>query len=336
VDDLNIVSHEIKPRLQSYKFDISKVPLMERVEIELYKVLSDCSGAVREMCGHIMSAGGKRIRPLLVIYSGLVFSDLTDEMIQTALAAELIHMASLVHDDIIDNSSLRRSKPSVNKVWGSHFAVLCGDYLFAKAFGILSGMRLIKSMNHMVEAIQNMCCGEIIQAGDRFERDISIEKYYDKIMKKTAVFLACCCKSGAFLGGATELQVQLLGEYGMNMGLAFQIIDDILDFCGDVNVMGKPKGEDIRQGNITLPLILLLRDKRYGNVFSEMMLNNELSETALDKISDILKKSGSITEAFDMAAGHIEKAKQCLDMLPESEHVQFLLKLADMLQARIN
>lgn len=337
---MSIVTNDIKSDLQTLKFDLSKLSETEIVELELFNVLSDSKGLIREMCSHLMKAGGKRVRPLLVLYSGLLFSDMSPELLRVATAAELIHMASLVHDDIIDNSSLRRNKPSINKVWGNHFAVLCGDYLFAKAFEILSDSRLLRSMGYMVNAIQNMCYSEIKQACSRFKTDISIEEYYELISGKTAVFLECCCKSGAFIGGANELQIKIIAEYGLNLGLAFQIIDDILDFCGDVKIMGKPRGEDLRQGNITLPLILLFKNKKYEHVYEKIfegLINEESpSELTIENLASVLKESGAINEGYRIASSHIDKAKQSLRLLPDSRHMELLLKLADMLQTRIN
>ena len=322
--------------MQSLKFDTRTIPDVEIIERRLYDVLADSKGAVRKMCSHILSAGGKRIRPLLTLYSGLVFSELTEELINAAVAAELIHMASLVHDDIIDDSSLRRGKPSVNELWGNHFAVLCGDYLFAKAFGILSGNRLIGSMDLMVDAIQNMCQGEILQAGDRFSNEISMEAYYERISKKTAIFLQCCCKSGAAVAGACEVHTEIIGEYGLNIGIAFQVIDDILDFCGDADTMGKPKNGDLCQGNITLPIILLMEDEKQGEWIREAICKKEFTVSDIDSIVAMLKESSAISRAFCIAKSHIDKAVQCLDMLPQTPYTALLYDIAFMLQARTN
>lgn len=328
--------HDTKHNLRTQKFEANKLPYIEAIESEIYNSLMDSKGAIRDMCNHILGAGGKRIRPLLVLYSGLIFSEPTPELLLAAAAAELIHMASLVHDDIIDESPLRRNKPSINKVWGNHFAVLCGDYLFAKAFSILSSNRLIKSLDYMVEAIQSMCYGEIFQAGDRFREDVDIDTYYDRIAKKTAIFLDCCCKSGAAVCGASEKQIQTLGEYGLNLGLAFQIIDDILDFCGDAGMMGKPKGEDLRQGNITLPLVLLLKNDKYCIWIKDIIRKRDFSPQVINEIVNVLNSSGIIDESFNTMVSHIGKAKHCLGLLPESRHVNLLYDITEMLQARMN
>ncbi|MCX7708868.1 MAG: polyprenyl synthetase family protein [Clostridia bacterium] len=325
-----------KEGLQRIKFSSVDFIGIEEIEKELNHSLEDAKDVMKEMCQHILSAGGKRVRPLLVLNSGLVFSGQTSQLLQAATAAELIHMASLVHDDIIDNSDLRRNKPSINKVWGTHFAVLCGDYLFSKAFGILSRNRLIASMDLMVEAIQNMCQGEIIQAGERFNHEISIDRYYEIIGMKTAIFLQCCCKSGAAVSEANSFQLQMIGEYGLNLGYAFQIIDDILDFCGRVETTGKPKCEDVRQGNITLPLILLMKDPAYSAWVTETIHNREFSEETLAEVIFVLNDKGIIKECFHIAAKHILKAKECLTLLPQNAYTQLLDELADMLQARVN
>lgn len=316
--------------------DFKSIPFADKLELKLLEALSDSEGPIREMCTHILNGGGKRIRPLLVLYSGMVFSKPSQHLFEAAVAAELIHMASLVHDDIVDNSLLRRNRPSINKVWGNEYAVLCGDYLFARAFGILAEKRLMKSMNYMVEAICSMCHGEIYQAGDRFNCNVDIEDYYARIAKKTAIFLQCCAKSGSCISGADEKNIEVIGEYGLNIGYAFQIIDDILDFCGEVDVMGKARYEDLRQGNITLPMILLIKNNVYSDWIVNVIDSRKLDEDIIERICLALKESGAVEESFSIAATHIAMARRCLDRLPQSGYTGFLYSLADMLQTRIN
>ena len=307
-------------------------PMSDLIEIAIEKSLYGNKGAICDMCNHMVKAGGKRIRPLLVLYSGLAFSGLTDELVNASAAAELIHMASLVHDDIIDKSNFRRSKPSVNHLWGNHFSVLCGDYLFARAFGILSGERLLFSLDLMIEAIENMCEGEIIQAENKFKQDMDTAAYYRQISGKTAIFFQCCCRSGAGIGRANQLQIDAIGEYGLNMGIAFQIIDDILDFRGDVKAMGKPVGEDLRQGVITLPVILLLKDVKYGSLVREMISNRRIETRDIETVNSLLDESGAIDEAFAIADSYIDKARASLQILPKSDFTSFLDSLPDMLK----
>lgn len=321
---------------QSIKFEAGSFPEVEVIERELMNALSGSKGTVREMCSHILNAGGKRVRPLLVLFSGLVFSEVRQELVQAAVASELIHMASLVHDDIIDKSGLRRNKPSINYIWGNQYAVLCGDYLFARAFGILAENRLLESMDYMVEAIENMCQGEVNQASAKYDTSVTTEAYYRRIAQKTAIFLKCCCQSGAFVGGAGQVEVEALGEYGLQLGYAFQIIDDILDFCGDIQSMGKPNCEDLRDGNITLPVLLLLKDAEYGEWAKGIISAQNLTEEALEEIKTVLQSRGILSRAFEAAGVHIEKARNCLKLLPQNQYTQYLEVLADMLQRRIN
>ena len=324
-------------RMQSLKFDITGFSEYEAVTKELYNSLSDSEGAIRDMCNHVLYGRGKLIRPLLVIYSGNLFSyKNNDDLLKAAVAAELIHMASLVHDDIIDNSAFRRNKPSVNKTWGNHYAVLCGDYLFAKAFALLSDIRLMNSMKYMIEAIQSMCHGEVLQASERFITNTGLDMYYNKIAKKTAIFLGCCCKSGAAIAGAGEKQIDLAARFGVNLGYAFQIIDDIFDFCGNPEVMGKPICQDLMQGNLTLPVILLMSNQHYGNWLTQLIQKKDFTEENLKKIKIALEETEIIKRSFETAKCYIEEARNALEMLPKSDYSILLFDLTDMLQTRAN
>ncbi|MDQ2085326.1 polyprenyl synthetase family protein [Herbivorax sp. ANBcel31] len=314
------------------KFNSKSIPEIDLIEFELYNLLSDSKGKIREMCIEILNAGGKRIRPLLVMYSSLVFSPVNKDMVKGAASAELIHMASLVHDDIIDNSDLRHNKPSVKSSWGNHFAVLCGDYLFSKAFGVLSKLNVSKCMGLMVKSIQNMCHGEILQANNKNNLDIDVDTYYEIIYKKTAVLIENCCKMGAAISGAGREYEEAMGRYGLHIGLAFQIIDDIMDIYGKVDKMGKSQFEDLRQGNITLPFIILLKNKDYSEVAKDMLRKrNDLEKTVM-----ILRDLNIINTCFEIAAGHIKKAQSYLSFLPQSDYTKKLYSLSDILMIRAN
>jgi heptaprenyl diphosphate synthase len=331
---MEVTSTEIQYEIKPAKIKPKGSKVFELVEKGIEDAIASGEGTIQQMCAHIAGSGGKRIRPRLVLSSGMAFSRVTPNMINVAVAAELIHMASLVHDDIIDKSPLRRSKPSVNKLWGNHAAVLCGDWLFAKAFGILAGKGLSASMGFMVEAIQNMCHGEILQAINNFKIDISLESYYKQITKKTANLLECCCKAGAATGGAGSTGIDAMGEFGLNIGLAFQIIDDILDLCGNAGMMGKPKGEDLRQGIITLPVILLLRDESCGASTRELLAKRTFTSADISAVNKLLLASGVIDEAYEIAGAFIDKAQNSLALLPDSQNKQFLVDLAAGLRRR--
>jgi Geranylgeranyl pyrophosphate synthase len=307
---------------------------IEIINRELEKAFADSEGVIKEMCAYLLAAGGKRIRPLLVLYGGLAFSGPKNDLLEAAIAMELVHMASLIHDDVIDQSGYRRNRPSINMIWGNQAAVLCGDYLFAQAFKVLAQNNLIRNLNLTVKAIQEMCRGEIIQAEARFNMGIGIENYYERITKKTAILLQCSCQSGAIIGGASETQIEEIGRFGLYLGLAFQIVDDILDFSGDSQVMGKPKHEDITQGNLTLPALLLLDHPQYGGWFRDFISRRQFQIEELERVDKILAETGIIQKSFSIAISYIEIAKQNLRDLPSNSICYFLMETADKLKIR--
>lgn len=308
--------------------------LLELVERGINAAIGKGDGIVKEMCVHIANSGGKRIRPQLVLQSGAVFSLINAKMVDAAVAAELIHMASLVHDDVIDKSGLRRGKPSVNRQWGNHAAVLCGDWLFAQAFGLLSGRGLAGCMRVMVDAIQRMCQGELLQAAYQYNLNVDLDTYIAVISMKTAKLLESCCKAGALSGNAAIHGVRALGEFGLNIGIAFQIIDDILDFQGCSGKTGKPKDEDLRQGILTLPVILLLKDPKYGGQARKLLSCGDFSDESLAAINEMLYLSNSIEAARRIAWSYIDKAQHCLEILPQTESLKYLYNMAALLRER--
>jgi heptaprenyl diphosphate synthase len=182
-----------------------------------------------------------------------------------------------------------------------------------------------------------MCSGEILQACRKYDLDAGLEEYYECITKKTAIFIECCCKSGAAAAGADDLQIGLVGEFGLNLGLAFQIIDDIMDFCGDTGMMGKPNYEDIVQGHITLPVILLKSDREeYGQYICDLLRGRNINRHDAEEIGTALKRTGVLDMAFDMAVSHINKACSCLDLIPYSRYTDLLRSMAEMLKLRMN
>ncbi|MDR3543645.1 MAG: polyprenyl synthetase family protein [Desulfosporosinus sp.] len=306
------------------------------VEDQLQIVLDKADGLVQQTCVRLLQSGGKRIRPLLTLYSGMCFAPLNPLMIQAAVAAELIHMASLIHDDVIDESATRRGKPTVNSLHGDHAAILTGDYLFAEAFNILSTHQLLNCMKYLVEAIQAMCDGEVNQASEQFSISVGTQHYFNRIAKKTGILLAACCQSGANLAGALAEDMTLMREYGLNIGYAYQITDDILDFSGDSESLGKPVGADLINGNITLPILYLLDNPTYGNWLEEIMQTRKISRQGLQSINEALISSGCIEQAYETATQCICKAKACLDKISGSPYRSVLIHLADSILQRTN
>lgn len=304
------------------------------VEDKLQVILNKADGLIQQTCISLLQSGGKRIRPLLTLYSGMCFAPLNPQMIQAAVAAELIHMASLIHDDVIDESATRRGKPTIYSLYGAHSAVLTGDYLFAEAFRILSTNKLLSSMTYLVEAIQAMCEGEVHQANEQFSILISPQDYFKRIKKKTGKLLAACCQSGVKLAGGSSEELSLMREFGLNIGYAFQITDDILDIKGDSESLGKPVCADLINGNITLPFLYLMDNPLYGNQFKEIVKTQNFSRQNIQNIKEALISSGCIDQAYATATNCIRKAKNCLDKIPKSYYQTTLDNLADSILLR--
>ncbi|QEK10893.1 polyprenyl synthetase family protein [Crassaminicella thermophila] len=325
----------VKEKTQREMFHVKNINGLKEVEEKLLKEILDVNGDIYKICLRLIKSGGKRIRPILVLCSSQCFGELTKEAIQTAAAYEFIHMASLVHDDIIDESFVRRNKPTVNALEGNQVSVLVGDYLFAKAFEILSTNRSIKSMSIAVKAIQQMCDGEIVQADNKFNLNQTIENYYERIYKKTGILIASCCQAGAIIGGADKVQVEALKAYGKNLGYAFQIIDDLLDFTGNEESLGKPVGCDLREGNITLPILKLINQSIYKDRLKKMFKKGITVESYYE-ILYLLKENNALEEAYDEAVYCIKKAKDALEIIEDSMYKRMLLDIADKVLVRKN
>lgn len=303
------------------------LPELLIVEEELHKTIEKAQGMIRESCSHLLSSGGKRLRPLLTLHSAMCFGPLNTATIQAAVAAELIHMASLIHDDVIDHSDLRRGQLTINAQQGNLKAVLTGDYLFAEAFQILSSYQLMDSMTYLVAAIQSMCTGEVEQAHCQFDLSIKLEDYFERIAQKTGILLASSCRSGAATAGASQRDIERLGTFGMYLGYAYQIIDDLLDFTGDEGKTGKPVGADLINGNLTLPMIYLLNNPLYG-LWAREMLQDKLTPQGLHKIIQALISSEALDEAFSTARRCVDTALSYLEKIPACSSKTFLKNTA--------
>ncbi len=311
------------------------IPELILVEERLRDIFQKAETVIRDSCLRLLTCGGKRIRPLLTLKSAQCFGPFSTITLDAAVAAELIHMASLIHDDVIDLSDLRRGTPTINAQEGNHIAVLAGDFIFAEAFGILSQEKLLTSMTFLVEAIQAMCNGEIQQARERFYLDVVPEDYFERIGKKTGILLASCCCSGAASAGATEKEIQMMREYGMHLGYAYQILDDILDLTGNTEKIGKPAAYDLLNGHITLPVIYLIDKPAYSSWVREILRQEELTSQDVQRIIQALNSSNALNEAFNTATKCVKSAVAALNPLPPSSGKKFLIKLTEKVLYRI-
>lgn len=300
---------------------------MKLIERELMRVIEESDEPVRGILRDFF-AGGKRLRPKLVLLTGLCFSPINKEMIYSAAAAELIHTASLIHDDVIDRSDYRRNRPTINYVYGNHTAVLAGDFLFAKAFELLCRYNLNRCMGYLIDAIREMCQGEIMQAVENPNKKADENYYFKIIEKKTASLISACCKTGAECGKAKEEDIRKIGLYGLYLGYAFQIVDDILDVIGDATEIGKPIGHDIEEGKITLPYIYFLQDRTFGAKYREVLTNKSRIAVVKSELLCDIKKSDAISKTYAKAEEFAKKAREILKEFPDSIYKKILVELS--------
>ncbi len=264
------------------------------------------------------------LRPRLVYHTAELNPHDPIVVRDVATAVELIHLASLVHDDVIDNSQLRRGRDSLNAHFGNQISVLAGDYLFAAAFNLINRHQQTQVMDNITHTIQVMCSGEIIQLGQAYNVNVSLDEYYDKTYRKTACLFASSCKIGALVSEASPDQVKHLDQFGLCLGYAYQIIDDVMDLVADSQSLGKPVGNDITQGNITLPVILALSNSVAGVRLRGLLERRNSIPASLGEIINIITESGSIGLAIEHAAAFLDRGLEHLKELPPGESLEAL------------
>lgn len=329
--DLKTDAWSVSRTLPDYLYD----PKWELFQRRLDQTLTHLASFIGPSISTLRTSNGKQLRPVLVFASAALFRSPQEQTIQAALAAELIHLASLVHDDVIDHASLRRSQPSLNALYGNHAAVLSGDALFAEAFRVLSSPGLTSVMPHFIEAIQAMCRGEVQQGRSQFDPTRSIKQYLHNTCLKTGALIEASCRAGAETSGANRPDVEKLGEFGKSLGIAFQIVDDLLDLVGKEDHLGKPVHHDLGQGNLTLPIIYLLQDPTYGNWCKEAMASKPWKTTLVLQIQKAAEQCGALERSQQLAQVYVAKAKDILAGFPPSPATVILAGMADRVLARV-
>jgi heptaprenyl diphosphate synthase len=303
---------------------------MNYIEKELEKSIYSDYTIMRETSAHLLKAGGKRIRPVFVLLAGQFGNYQLDQLKNVAVPMELIHMASLVHDDVIDDADTRRGQLTVKSKWDNRVAMYTGDYIFAKALGVVTQLSNPLIHQIMSKAIMEMSIGEMEQIRFFFHTGQTIRNYLLRIKRKTALLIAISCQLGAIAANAPKSASQKLFLFGYYVGMAFQIRDDVLDLCGTEQQIGKPPGSDIKQGNITLPMLLALQEA----YLSEPLLHEIARIQAVDGQTDVsafiklIRSSKGIAKAEEMATRYIEKAIAALKDLPDLQAKQDLIRIA--------
>ena len=295
---------------------------MKLVEREFERQASSKIQVIDYLGDYLRESGGKRVRPALLLLSGKAISTSGGEsVIRLATVMEMLHTATLVHDDIIDNSYTRRNRPSVNARFGNQSAVLMGDWLYMTAFETSLQERSLEILDILTALTRLMTEGELIQLTVLGRSDIPREEYFDILRRKTAYLFSACCEIGGILSSATVEQRTGLREYGLNLGIAFQLADDVLDFTADDNELGKRSGADLLEGKLTLPLILL-RDQKPEiiKVLDEIMSRGEYVGDERRFIRAELESAGTIAETQALAHEFASTARKNLESLPDSEY----------------
>ncbi|BAQ65003.1 solanesyl diphosphate synthase [Geminocystis sp. NIES-3709] len=284
---------------------------------------------------HLFSAGGKRIRPaivLLVSRATMIGLEITPRHRRLAEITEMIHTASLVHDDVVDDAELRRQVPTVNTLFGNRIAVLAGDFLFAQSSWYLANLDNLQVVKLLSEVIRDFAEGEIQQGLSCFDTDVTLEKYLQKSYFKTASLIANSGKAAAILSDVGEETANKIYSYGRNLGLAFQIVDDIFDFTASAEVLGKPVGSDLASGNLTIPILFAMEEKPSLKI----LIEREFSEEGdLQQALDLVNNSNGIEKSRALAYQYSQLALEDLKCLPKSPAKESLIDLTDYVLSRI-
>jgi len=309
---------------------------LERVEREINLESVASVDAVTTIARYLQSGGGKRLRPILVLLASKLVGGVTDSSIRMAAVVEMIHTATLVHDDVIDTAKTRRGRPSSNTIWGNHTCVLAGDWLYMQAFHVALRERNFHVLDLLIALTQMMVEGELLQLELIGKINISEADYMELVDRKTASLFSACAKLGALTGGADEATEARMGEFSWNLGIAFQLVDDVLDFTSHEKVLGKPVGSDLREGKVTLPLIYALQD---ASAEERKMVEGVLEDANYDqvpfsKILGLIERHRGFERVRERAQAFTDKARSIVTEFPESPYQRALAALTDLVTDR--
>jgi octaprenyl-diphosphate synthase len=302
---------------------------MQRVDALIRRRLSSDVVLINQIADHIIAGGGKRLRPMLHVLAAGAAGYRGDQHTKLAAIIEFIHTSTLLHDDVVDESDLRRGRKTANALWGNAASVLVGDFLYSRSFQLMVELDDMRIMRILADTTNTIAEGEVLQLLNIGNADVDEAAYLAVIERKTAVLFAAATELGGILGGLPETQIAALREYGMQLGYAFQIADDLLDYVSDADTLGKNIGDDLAEGKPTLPLIYALEsaDDEQKRSLRHAIEHGGLD--SLDRIIAAIRDSGALDRTHQRAVFHADAARHSLDGLPDSEHRDALLALAD-------
>lgn len=303
------------------------------VEDRLHDLANTSIPELEPLLEHALSHGGKRVRPALTLLAASIFPTDTDNPVKMATGVELLHLATLIHDDTVDDADTRRGQASVSGRWGKEVAVLLGDYLFATSATLVCDTGNLRVVRRFAETIMELASGELIEYFNTFNPQQELERYYDRIYRKTASLFRTASETGAVLSAAAENQVQALSSYGYNIGMAFQVVDDLLDILGDESELGKPVGNDLKQGVLTLPTIMLMEQYPGSNPIPRLFKEPE-DGCALELALDMIRSSSIIPDCFAVIREYCDQAILAVESLPKAEGRDSLESMAAYVRER--
>jgi octaprenyl-diphosphate synthase len=310
---------------------------LEKVDEEFARHVQSRVQLIPQIGQYIRTSGGKRMRPAVLLMAARLSGYTGDRSILYAAVVEFIHTATLVHDDIIDDADLRRGRLAVHSRWGNDITVLLGDYLYIKSMALALTHDTLDIVRLLCDVTLKMIEGELFQLTKNGDADITEEEHFDIMRRKTAYLFGGCAQIGGLLGKVSKDQEQALREYGFNLGMAFQLVDDLLDYTGDEETVGKPLGSDLREGKVTLPLIHLQRQDKDGSgaqIIRDVITSRQVTETQWSDLKRNLRDHASIDYAYRKAVEFADHAKTHLYAFPSSPERDALLSLPDYVLSR--
>ena len=305
------------------------------VDALIHQHMTSPVGVIPNLTAHLIDAGGKRIRPLITLAAARLLGRGGDRVRELAAAVEFIHTATLLHDDVVDESSMRRGKRSANVVWGNASSVLVGDFLFARSFNLMVETGDIMVLDILARAASVIAEGEVMQLAAANDAETTRERYMEIVAAKTAALFAAAAKSGAVAAGRPGAEATALETYGRELGLAFQLVDDALDYGGLADEMGKNIGDDFREGKVTLPVVFA---REAGNeserAFWRRVMGIERTDDDFSRAVMLMRKHNAIEQTLDAARGHAAQAQAALAELPSNAYRDALAELPDFVVDR--
>ena len=333
------------PEAFSWVFERISDPLA-LVENALHEQAVSGVKLITQLGDHVLSAGGKRLRPALLLLAAELCGYTGPRRIGVAAAIELLHTATLIHDDVVDMASLRRGQPSANSIWGNRRSVLAGDFLYARASTMILEDGDAEILEIFAQSIQSMAEGELLQLEGSFDTDVTETQYFDIIERKSAVLLSGACEAGAILGGVTRAERRRLSDYGRFLGLAFQLKDDALDYDTHSSVLGKRRYADLAEGKVTLPLLLTLKRcssaeaEQISAVLKEAAKNDELPSVEAEppagshEVAEIVARNRGVEDTLRRADQYVARASEAIAAFPDGPAKQALVAAAAFAVAR--